>query len=101
MSEFLNILTKMTETRKARQLWTSAHKDWVIDTAYVFDREWPIEIAVAHPDYNYGNWIIIDFAENEEEARLKHRLWEDNLFGELEPLFLYDISEDREYERKK
>lgn len=45
---------------------------FTIDTAWVSDREQPYEIAIAHKNFNNGNWIVLGWSDTKEEAQTFH-----------------------------
>ena len=45
---------------------------FTIDTALVTDRELPYETAIAHKDFNDGEWIILGWRITKEEAQKFH-----------------------------
>ena len=48
--------------------------DFVIDTALVPDRApFNYETAIKHPEFHYGEWLIISYAVSEEEAKEMHK----------------------------
>ena len=45
---------------------------FTIDTAFVTDRGLPYETAIAHKDFNGGEWIILGWRSTKEEAQKFH-----------------------------
>lgn len=45
---------------------------FTIDTAFVTDRGLPYETAIAHKDFNDGEWIILGWRITKEEAQKFH-----------------------------
>ena len=62
-----------------------------VDTCYCSDTEKPIETAVHHPKYNDDKWIIVDYADTEPEALLKHNKWVKKMTFEKLPETIRDI----------
>jgi hypothetical protein len=48
---------------------------FTIDTALVTDRSLPYETAVKHKDFNYGDWIVLEWSDTKEEAQKTHDKW--------------------------
>lgn len=48
---------------------------FTVDTVLVTDRSWQYETAVAHKDFNNGDWIILEGADTKEEAIEVHEKW--------------------------
>ena len=46
-----------------------------IDTAEVYDRSQRYETAVAHKNFNRGEWIILEWSDTKEEAQKIHNKW--------------------------
>lgn len=45
---------------------------FTIDTALVTDRELPYETAIAHKNFNNGEWIILGWRRTKEDAQKFH-----------------------------
>lgn len=45
---------------------------FTIDTAMVTDREQSYETAIAHKDFNGGDWIVLGWRDTKEEAQKFH-----------------------------
>jgi hypothetical protein len=46
-----------------------------VDTCSVNDGEHPYETAVAHKEYDSGEWIIVEAYDTKEEAQVGHDKW--------------------------
>lgn len=48
----------------------------VIDTCLVTDDpDYPYETAVSHPEYNNGEWVIVEQYLSKEDAKTGHNKW--------------------------
>jgi hypothetical protein len=47
----------------------------VIDTAYVTDGNKQYETAIGHPEFNNGDWIVVESYDTKEEALIGHNKW--------------------------
>lgn len=63
----------------------------VIDTVAVTDSEQPYETGIKHPNFDNGNWIIVEMYEDEDSAKDGHIKWVD-LFKKGIPKELSDVS---------
>ena len=68
MFDFLD----MIGTYEDRKVDRFDSDEFSIDTAYVTDREPPYETAIAHKDFNGGEWIVLGWRSTKEEAQKFH-----------------------------
>ena len=68
MFDFLD----MIDTYEYRKVDRFDSDEFSIDTAYVTDRELPYETAIAHKDFNGGEWIVLGWRSTKEEAQKFH-----------------------------
>lgn len=68
MFDFLD----MIGTYECRKVDRFDSDEFSIDTAYVTDRELPYETAIAHKDFNGGEWIVLGWRSTKEEAQKFH-----------------------------
>ena len=47
----------------------------VVDTASVSDGSQPYETGICHPEYNDGDWVIVEAYDTKEEAQEGHIKW--------------------------
>lgn len=47
----------------------------VVDTVRVSDAEKDYETAVSHPDYNEGDWIVVEAYDTAQQAKEGHAKW--------------------------
>lgn len=47
----------------------------IIDTASVTDGNQPYETGICHPEYNNGDWVIVEAYDTKEEAQEGHNKW--------------------------
>ena len=47
----------------------------IIDTASVTDGNQPYETGICHPEYNKGDWVIVEAYDTKEEAQAGHEKW--------------------------
>jgi hypothetical protein len=65
----------------------------IIDTCAVSDSDHPFETAISHPQFNSGNWIIVEHYDSKQEAIQGHNKWVDKITSkENFPLTLKDVS---------
>lgn len=62
----------MLGTYEARVVDNFKNDLFTIDTAWVSDREQPYETAIAHKNFNDGDWIILGWSNTKEEAQIFH-----------------------------
>lgn len=68
MFEWLNMIGNYEE----RKVAYTKTDNFTIDTAKVTDRQQPYETAIAHDDFNDGEWIILGWADTKEDAQKMH-----------------------------
>ena len=49
--------------------------DMAVSTAAVSDGRDPFETAVMHPEYNDGQWVIVESYDSRESAKAGHAKW--------------------------
>jgi len=47
----------------------------IIDTARVTDSNKSYETGICHPEYNNGDWVIVEVYDTKEEAKEGHSKW--------------------------
>lgn len=62
----------------------------IIDTCLVPDGVMPYETAICHPEYNDGDWIIVEAYDNRDDAELGHKKWTETMMAETPPDTLKD-----------
>ncbi len=67
----------------------------MVDTAMVSDAEQPYETAVAHPQYNEGNMVIVELYDTKEEAEKGHKKWVKIITNKKLPNELKDVSSSK------
>lgn len=65
--------------------------DVFVSTAAVPDSSWPYETAVAHPNYNRGQIVIVDNYPTFESAEMGHERWVKIMTTEPLPERLKDV----------
>lgn len=65
----------MIGTYEQRKVANFKCDEFEIDTAYVTDRNVHYETAIAHKNFNDGDWITLGWNETKEEARKAHDEW--------------------------
>ena len=73
MFDFLGMMGNYEDRCVAR--FDDKESGLFISTARVTDGEKPIETAVAHPDYNDGDIVIVAKYDTEEQATEGHANW--------------------------
>jgi len=74
MDNLFGILT-MSDNYKSRVVKNTKRNTFTLDTVRVADRELPYETAVAHKDFNDGDWIVLEWSETKEDAERTHDKW--------------------------
>ena len=64
----------------------------MVSTARVSDGRQPFETAVAHPEYNGGDIIVVEAYDTIEQARAGHAKWEGLMRKDALPDTLVDCS---------
>lgn len=65
----------MMGTYEHRKVANFKCDEFVVDTAEVYDRRQRYETAIAHKDFNSGEWIILEWSDTKKEARKIHNKW--------------------------
>ena len=47
----------------------------IVDTCLASDGYQPFEPGVSHPDYNNGEWVIVEAYDSEEDSIVGHNKW--------------------------
>jgi len=63
-----------------------------ISTARVTDSTEPYETAVAHPQYNKGELVIVEMYNTKEDAKAGHKKWVKLMTAKKLPKKLNDVS---------
>ena len=61
-----------------------------VSTVSVTDGDHPYETAVAHPDYNNGNLVVVDAYDSRAEAVVGHKQWVEIMTSDNLPDWLVD-----------
>lgn len=64
----------------------------IIDTCLVTDSDKPYETGIIHPNYNGGDWIIVELYNTKKEARVGHNRWVKKMTAKKLPTKLKDVS---------
>lgn len=64
----------------------------IIDTCAVTDSDQPYETGISHPQYNGGNWVIVELYSDKEKAQEGHKKWVEKMTSENLPDELEDVS---------
>jgi len=64
----------------------------IIDTSAINDSSKPYETGIQHPEYNKGDWIIVELYNTKEEAEKGHYKWVQKFSGKKLPASLIDVS---------
>ena len=91
MDFFANLygIATMMDNYEERKVANDEREEFVLDTAKVTDRRWLYETAVMHKKFNNNDWIILDGANDLEDAKSMHEKWL-KFFEEKTPDFLTD-----------
>jgi len=63
-----------------------------VDTCTVPDTDHPFETGIKHPNYNDGNWVIVEEYDSKEEAQKGHDKWVKTMTAETLPSEIKDVS---------
>lgn len=76
MFDFFNsVIMAMINSYEQRKVDNFKCNEFEIDTAEVYDRSQRYETAIAHKDFNGGQWIILEWSDTKEEAQKIHNKW--------------------------
>jgi len=64
----------------------------IVDTCSVTDSEQSFETGIQHPNYNNGDWIIVEMYNSKKEARIGHDKWVKKMTAKRFPKELKDVS---------
>ena len=64
----------------------------VVDTCAVTDSDEPYETGICHPNYNEGDWIIVEMYNTKKEAKKGHKKWVRKMTSKKLPKDLKDVS---------
>ena len=87
-------------TTPATKVARTAIRSAVVDTCFAPDIG-VYETAVQHPSYDGGNWVIVEHAADENEAKAMHQRWVDVFSGAELPEALVDVNIDEEFTRRE
>ena len=65
----------MANNYDLRVVKNTERNTFTLDTAMVTDRALPYETAVAHKNFNDGDWIVLEWSETKEDAERTHDKW--------------------------
>ena len=82
----------MVGTYEQRKVDRYEKNGLIIDTAFVTDSDQPYETAVARPEQNNGDWVIVEAYDTKEEAQIGHDKWVKKMLSKKLPETLKDVS---------
>lgn len=82
----------MTGTYESRKVARYEVGDLIISTCSVTDGAHPYETAVAHPEYNGGEFVIVEAYDNHEDAHTGHKRWVKTMTSDALPDKLVDCN---------
>ncbi len=88
MFNFLGMMGNYEDRRV--DCYDNEESDIFISTAEVTDGKYLYETAVAHPEYNDGELIIVEAYDIKEEAQNGHNKWVELMIGDNLPDLLRD-----------
>ena len=62
----------------------------VVSTAEVIDGAKPYETAITHPDYNEGEWVVVEAYASKKAAQTGHNRWVKTMQAKRLPKELVD-----------
>ena len=86
--DFLDMANNHEERKVARY----EEEELIIDTCQVTDSDQPYETGISHPNYNNGDWIIVELYNTKEEAQEGHNKWVKTMTNKKLPNTLTDMS---------
>lgn len=95
--DIFGILT-MKDNYDLRVVKNTERSTFILDTALVTDRVLPYETAVAHKDFNDGQWIVLEWSKTKEDAEKAHDKWLAKLDAGVDSLL--DIYTCERFERE-
>ena len=84
------IAYNMVGNYEDRKVALHEDEELAISTALVIGCEKPYETAVGHPDYNGGEWVIVEKYNTKEQAQRGHDRWVERMTREPLPFQLVD-----------
>lgn len=63
-----------------------------VDTTYVNDGAHPYETGIEHPQYNEGDWVIVEAYDTKEDAQAGHDKWVVTMTADDLPPLLTDCA---------
>jgi len=90
---FNSLFTAIAGAFMAESIKHTQAEDFKVDTAKVYDKPFPYEIAVCHKNFNNGAWIIVGTAKTKEEAIKKHDMFVSKMMDK-KVTYLRDIWEN-------
>lgn len=88
----------MKDNYDLRVVKNTKRNAFTLDTAMVTDRALPYETAVAHKDFNDGQWIVLKWSATKEDAEKAHDKWLAKLDAGVDSLL--DIYTCERFERE-
>ena len=88
-----SLFTAIAGAFMAESIKHTQAEEFKVDTAKVYDRPFPYEIAVCHKNFNNGAWVIVGTAKTKEEAIKKHDMFVSKMMDK-KVTYLRDIYEN-------
>jgi hypothetical protein len=83
----------MMDNYEQRKVANTKINETEIDTAMVSDSARPYETGICNPQYNNGNWIIVELYDSKELSKIGHKKWVKLFSDKKLPSHLTDVSE--------
>ena len=99
MKDFWDMYAMLTERNQlmeaglVKTLARFEEDDLIVDTGTVPDSESQksCETAIAHHDYNHGDWVVVEMYDDEDAAEAGHDRWVKTMTTRPLPPSLYDV----------
>lgn len=90
--KLVNIYEEMLLNYEQRKVETTRINNAIIDTSMIMDSSSPYETGICHPDYNQGDWVIVELYDTKELAKIGHKKWVKLFSLEQLPTYLIDAN---------
>ena len=80
------------DNREERKVENTVIGETVIDTCAVNDSDQPFETGIQSPQYNMGDWVVVEMYDTKPLAEEGHKKWVDIFKPKDLPSELKDVS---------
>jgi hypothetical protein len=82
----------MLDNYEQRKVANTVVGELVVDTCRVTDSAFPYETGVEHPNYNNGEWVVVEHYNSKVDAQTGHDKWVKIMTTKPLPKALRDVS---------